>query len=125
LTYVGGDIFCAVVKWSIVAMAVAATAAYMRCGSAPRNAQSSMSTNDATVQLAQLLLDTTLLRQASTYAVHDTLHIVLPGTRPYEIKDASGRTRIYEKTPLDFRVEKVELTAPEESGKHKGQAPVR
>jgi hypothetical protein len=100
-------------KWPIVAIVVAATAVCMQCGSTRRHAQSSTRADDVTVQLARLLLDTTLLRQASVYVANDTLHIVLPGTRSYELTDRSGRTRTYENTPLGFTVEKVELTAPE------------
>jgi hypothetical protein len=109
-------------KWPIVAIVVAATTVCMQCGSAGRYPQSSARTDDVTVQLARLLLDTTLLRQASVYVANDTLHIVLPGTRPYELTDRNGRTRTYEKTPLDFTVEKVEITAP---GGNQGQPPSR
>jgi hypothetical protein len=92
---------------------LAALAACMQCGSAKTYPQSSSRADDVTIQLARLLLDTSLLRQASVRVVNDTLHIVLPGTRPYEIKDRSGRMRRYENTPLEFTVERVEITAPE------------
>ena len=98
---------------AVIMLVMAATAVCMQCGSNRGYHQSSTRTEDVTVQLARLLLDTTLLRQASAHVVNDTLHIVLPGTRAYEIKDRSRRTRPYENTPLEFTVEKVELTAPE------------
>jgi len=112
-------------KWLVAAVVAAATAVCTQCGSTRSGPQSSTRTNDVTVQLARLLLDTTLLRQASVYVASDTLHIVLPGTRRYELTDRSGRTRTYENTPLGFTVEKVELSAPEESGKSQGQSPTR
>jgi len=96
-----------------IMLVVAAAAVCMQCGSTREYPQSSTRTDDVTIQLARLLVDTTLLRQASVRVVNDTLHIVLPGNRPYRIKDRSGQTRTYEKTPLEFTVEKVEITVPE------------
>jgi len=100
-------------KWPIAAVVVAAVVVCTQCSSTRSEPQRSTRTDDVTIQLARLLLDTTLLRQASVYVANDTLHIVLPGTRPYQLTDRSGRTRTYENTPLGFTVEKVELTAPE------------
>jgi len=112
-------------KWPIAAVVVAAVVVCTQCGSTRSEPQRSTRTDDITIQLARLLLDTMLLRQASIHVANDTLHIVLPGTRPYELTDRSGRTRTYENTPLGFTVEKVELTAPAESGKGQGQSPAR
>jgi hypothetical protein len=109
-------------KWPIAAVVIAATVVCTQCGSTRSEPKSSARTDDVTIQLARLLLDTTLLRQASVRVVRDTLHIVLPGTRRYELTDRSGQTRTYENTPLSFTVEKVEFTAPRAN---QGQPPTR